>query len=263
LVVGHGLKLVFGSGEGSSWRDGGIDDGSQNGGRGGFAGERWASEKEDRIGALRLEGGEEPGLDALPIALAWEIEELAKVVHGAALAGRLGEREIASADEEIFEGGPTEGPAFASDFDGLAEGVGEVEDEFVLACGDAAADGFGGGGSGEGTGFEDGDGVAEGSRVGDGLVGLEVAGEEPVAEAAGAEGPDLMGAGADGKADTGLAVGRDERRGSGGALQQAGDLLIELIGPGHRFLLAQLIAGGWWGFGWRVVYVVEAVGFVF
>ncbi len=70
--------------------------------------------------------------------------------------GGFREREIASADEEVFECGGSEGPAFGGNFDGLPLWIGEVEDEFVVRSGDAAGDGFGHASFGQRAGFEHG-----------------------------------------------------------------------------------------------------------
>ena len=98
---------------------------------------------------------------------------------------------------EVSKGTPSRGgdvPASGSDFDELAVGVGEIEEDLVGsgegaagidAEGDADVAGIGIAG---GLGFEVMEDGVEGLGGGDGVVGGEGLVEEPVAEGAGAEG---------------------------------------------------------------------------
>ena len=177
----------------------------------------------------------QPGLDATPVIFSLQIQERAESFERAGFEDRFRKREIAPVDEEVLKRGGLDAPAGRGDFDGLAQGIREVEDEIVGADGDAAGNGLRATAFRKSPGFENGESVIQGARTGYGFVYLQVAGEEPIAEAGGTKGPDLVGIVADGKTDAGLTVGGYEGRCEGGALQQALHLLIELADSGHGY----------------------------
>src|ERR1035437_507275 len=138
---------------------------------------------------------------------------------------------------DAFAGGY--GPALGGDFDELAFGVGEVEEDFfgrgegaagVDAVGDAdvAALGIAGG-----LGFEVMEDGVEGVGGGDGVVEGEALVEEELTEGAGADGEGEMAAGLGGNGDEGASADGSE----GGAA----------LGDGEEGVEAGWTAGFGWG----------------
>jgi len=156
-------------------------------------------------------------------------------------------------EEDVGAGGG--GPPGGRDFDELALGVGEIEEdlagEVAGASGTDTADDLeaGGAGVGGGAGFEEVEDGAEGVGSGDGVVFGEELGEEPLA---------VLG-GADGRMREGLRRTKAcPSRSVKGAPRSA--MAMRGARSGMRVLLIPVIAGGNGGIGWESPEVVEGVG---
>jgi hypothetical protein len=220
-------------------------------------------EDEDGEGAIGAEGGEEPGEAAEPVGAGRKIETGAEDRQGVGIrrrGGGRGEGESGAGDLEESAGAGGGLPAGGRDFDKLAFGIGEVEEDAIghtaaTAASDATPDG-------EalvlvvmiGLGFQ----VIENSVESAGgrkriVLGEEFV-EEPLAVGAGADGEDEETGGGGGiEANEGLSVGGGER----GAAASDGDEGSEGVwqmGPPDSG-----IAGEEWGRGGGSPEVIEKV----
>src|ERR1019366_8298512 len=231
---------------GASAEGAGACGGGGGGGGEGFAAAGRTTEDEDGIGAVCAEGGEEPGEAAEPIGGTWgaEVEGGAEGLEGGIGClgvGLFGGGEWAGGgggfEGDAFAGGY--GPALGGDFDELAFGVGEGEEDFFGSGGDAAAvDAVGDAdmaalGIAGGLGFEVMEDGAEGVGGGDGVVEGEALVEDPLTEGAGANGKGEMAAGLGGNGDEGASAEGSE----GGAA----------LGDGEEGVEAGWAAGVGWG----------------
>ena len=223
IEAGEGEEFTGGGWKRGEGRGGGIDQGAED-----AAGERLAAagraaEDEDGVGSAGAQGGEEPGEAAEPIGGVGsaEVEGGAEGVEGGSgrrLGGLFGIGE-GLGGRGGFEGdgmAGSNGPTGGSDFDELAGGVGEVEEDFMGSGGcaagvDAAGDadvavlGIAGG-----LGVEVVEDGVEGVGGGDGFELVEGLVEEPLAEGAGADGEGAKAGGWGGDGDEGATVDAGE-----------------------------------------------------
>lgn len=200
VVAGESEEVAGGGRDGIEGRGAGVDDGTKEAGGEGFAGAWGTLEDEDGEGAIGVEGGEEPGEAAEPVGAGGEVETGAEGIErvgGCRRGGGSGKGESGSGglEESVGAGGGL--PAGGRDFDELALGIGEVEEDLggdgaVAAASDATEDGealvlF----ALAGLGFEEIEDGMEGAGGGDGgVLGVEPM-EEPLAVGAGADGEDV------------------------------------------------------------------------
>jgi hypothetical protein len=225
VVAGESAEVAGGGGDGGEGRIAGIEDGTEDAGGEGFAGAGGALEDEDGEGAIGAEGGEEPGEAAEPIGAGGKIETGAESFEGAggwSGGGRgKGAGGAGGLEESAGAGGGL--PASGRDFDKLALGIGEVEEDLVghdaaTTASDATPDG-------EalvllvavGLGFEVIEDGVEGAGARERIVLDEEFMEEPLAVGAGADGEDVetLGRGAI-EANEGLTVGGGEGKSAPG-----------------------------------------------
>ena len=203
VLAGESAEVAEGGGDGGEGRRAGIDEGSEDAGGEGFAGAGRSLEDEDGEGAIGAEGGEEPGEAAEPIGAGGKIETGAESFEGAGDRGGggrgNGEGGAGGLEESAGAGGG--GPASGRDFDKLAFGIGEVEED--LGGQEAAATGSDATPDGEalvlavvvGLRFQVIEDGVEGAGGWQRVVKGEEFMEEPVAVGGGADGEDVEATG--------------------------------------------------------------------
>ena len=241
VMAGKSEEVLDGGRDGGEGRGAGIDEGPEDAGGEGLAGAGGSLKDEDGERAIGAEGGQEPGEAAEPVGAGRQIETGAEGFEGVGRGRRghgrgEGESGAGGLEEGIGAGGGL--PAGGRDFDKLAFGIGEVEEN--VRGYEAAATGSDATPDGEalvllvvvGLGFQVIDDSVESVGARERVeLGIEFV-EEPLAVGAGADGEDVEtfeGGGIE--ANEGLAVGGGE----GSAAPGDGDEGSE--GVAHGFLL--------------------------
>jgi hypothetical protein len=233
IVAGDSEEVAYGGGDGGEGHSAGIDEGAEDAGGEGFAGAGGAVEDEDGERAIGAEGGEEPGEAAEPAGAGGKVETGAEGFEGVGI-GRgggwrgKGESGAGGLEESIGSGGDL--PTSGRDFDKLALGIGEVEED--LRRDDAATTASNAAPDGEvlvlgvvvGLGFEVIEDGVEGTGGGEGVVLDVELMEEPLAIGAGADGEDVESSGGEGmEANEGLAVGGGEGKAAAGDVDEGSE----------------------------------------
>jgi len=226
VMASESAEIADGGGDGGEGRGTGIDDGTEDAGGEGFAGAGGTLEDEDGEGSIGAEGGEEPGEAAEPVGAGRKIETGAEDRQGVGIrrgGGGRGEGESGAGDLEESAGPGGGLPAGGRDFDKLALGIGEVEEDLIghtatTAASDATPDG-------EalvlvvmmGLGFQVIENRVESAGGRKRVVLGEEFVEEPLAVGAGADGEDEETGGGGGiEANESLSVGGGERSAAAG-----------------------------------------------